>query len=267
MIAEKPIYNLTLPISPYFAVGSVFPWDSPYQTEDIATIEHNRAHLFYISMGSGTGTRLRTSGFCSTDGAQIREIDLDSLVNRDAVVLRIMKDQREAITEKDVDTAVRTSGSWDDSALIVVTGWGDEKRWERLGEDYSLDSPYFSPAAAERLSNEMEARGCDLLLTDCAHLDRPGGDFVRKEWLELPPWLRPPWPSDQAKVYLRHYTPEKVQADWSSSLTLTRNASVVVGLANCGLLKNFPVQLTILPMSVSEVAEAPCTVVAEPRRK
>ena len=61
MIEAKQMQNLTLPISAYFPVGSVFPWDSPYYTEDIATIERNRAHLFYISMGSGTGTRRRAS--------------------------------------------------------------------------------------------------------------------------------------------------------------------------------------------------------------
>jgi hypothetical protein len=103
------------------------------------------------------------------------------------------------------------------------------------------------------------------LLTDCAHLDRPGGEFARKEWLELAPWLRPPWPSDQAMVYLRHYTPQKVKADWSASRALTRNASVVVGLANCGALSRATARLTILPMSIADVAEAPCTVVAESR--
>src|SRR3712207_829394 len=98
MIEANQMHNLTLPISAYFPVGSVFPWDSPYYTEDIATIERNRAHLFYISMGSGTGTRLRTPGFGSPEGAQVREIVLDSLVNRDAVVLKIAKDQGERIT-------------------------------------------------------------------------------------------------------------------------------------------------------------------------
>jgi kynurenine formamidase len=263
MIEAEQMHNLTLPISAYFPVGSVFPWDSPYYAEDIATIERNRAHLFYISMGSGTGTRLRTPGFGSADGAQVREIDLESLVNREAVVLKIPKDRGEAITEDDIASAVRASGSWERSALIVATGWGDGKRWESLGEAYSDASPHFAPAAAEWLGVEMEERGSDLLLTDCAHLDRPGGEFARKEWLELAPWLRPPWPSDQAKVYLRHYTPEKVKADWSASRALTRNASVVVGLANCGALNGSTARLTILPMSIEGVAEAPCTVVAE----
>jgi kynurenine formamidase len=96
MIEAEQMHNLTLPISAYFPVGSVFPWDSPYYAEDIATIERSRAHLFYISMGSGTGTRLRTPGFGSADGAQVREIDLESLVNREAVVLKIPKDRGEA---------------------------------------------------------------------------------------------------------------------------------------------------------------------------
>ena len=134
-----------------------------------------------------------------------------------------------------------------------------------MGEAYSISSPHFAPAAAEWLSVETKERGCDLLLTNYAHLDRPGGEFARKEWSELVPWLRPPWPSDQAKAYLRHYTSEKVQADWSVSVALTRSASVVVGLANCGALNGPTARLTILPMSVEDVAEAPCTVVAESR--
>ena len=195
MIPAKQMHNLTLPISSYFPVGSVFPWESPYYTEDIATIERNRAHLFYISMGSGTGTRLRTPGFGSADGAQVREIDLDGLVNREAVVLKIPKDRGEALTENDIASAVRARGSWEGSALIVATGWGDGKRWESMGEAYSISSPHFAPAAAECdprpilgpeaaawVSVAMQERGWDRLLTDCAHLDRPGGEFARKQW-------------------------------------------------------------------------------------
>jgi kynurenine formamidase len=258
------VINLTLPLYPFMPVGNVWAWDSPFQLTPLMTPNSHGVSAYHMSFHSETGTRLMLAACYEDDAPKIHELDYRPLVNRPTVVIDIPKRAAEPILPEDIAAALRASGSWERSALIVATGWGDEKRWESLGEDYSTSSPHFAPAAAERLSVEMEERGSDVLLTDCAHLDRPGGEFARKEWLELVPWLRPPWPSDQAKAYLRHYTPEKVQADWSASLALTRNTSVVVGLANCGALSGPSVRLTILPMSIANVAEAPCTVVAEP---
>lgn len=257
------VVNLTLPIAPYFPVGSTFPWESPYWTEDIATVERNVAHLSYISMGSGTGTRLRAPSFGRSGAPTTSQLALDVLVNRDAVVLAIPRGAGEAINADDVDAAIAASGAWRDRAVIVATGWGDDERWERLGEAYALDSPYFTPAAAQRLSAAMRERGANLLVTDCAHLDRIGGMYAREEWTSVPPWQRPPYPSVQAKTYLRHYTRDKVRADFAASLALTHDAAVVVGLANCAALAGRAVRLTILPMFVQDVAETPCTVVAE----
>lgn len=257
------VVNLTLPIAPYGPIGSTFPWESPYWTEDIATVERNGAHLSYISMGSGTGTRLRGPSFARADAPSTAQCDLDVLVNRDAVVLRIPKRAGEAISPADVDAAIAASGDWRGSAVVIVTGWGDEERWRELGERYALESPHFTLEAAQQLRSVMRERTSDLLLTDCAHLDRIGAAHARAEWASAVPWQRPPWPSDQAKTYLRHYSPQNVQADWAASIALTRDAWAVVGLVNGGALRERRVRLTILPMFIQDVGEAPCTVVAE----
>ncbi|MCW2898837.1 MAG: Kynurenine formamidase [Streptosporangiaceae bacterium] len=255
------VVNLTMPISPYLPVGGLHAWESAYRTEPIATLEHNGANLFYITMCTGTGTRLRTPGFGDATGAQIPDMPLTALVNVPAYVLRVPKGPGEAITAADVDDALGGLPDWAGQALILVTGWGDAERWEQLGERYALETPHLSTEAAEIMASRMAEHGSTLLLTDCAHLDR--ASVAREEWADLPPWLRPSWPSDQAKAYVRHYTPEKVARDWQATLTLTRSASVVVGLAGAGALAAAEVQLTVLPLFIDDVAEAPCTVVAE----
>ncbi|WP_162606300.1 cyclase family protein [Jiangella asiatica] len=266
MTATSSVHTLTLPIAPHSPVSSVFPWDSPHLREDIATVERNRAHLFHIRMGSGTGTRMRTSGYGDASGATIDSLPRDRLVNLDTVVLRIPKDREESIGPADVRTAFEasdTAGAWTGCAVLLVTGWGDHSPRE-LGEDYLLATPHLSAAGAADLAGELRRRGAPLFLTDCADVDRPGGRHARAEWASVVPWQRPPWPSDQAKAYLRHYPAEKARADRAVSLSLTAVVPTVVALAGCGSIQADRVRLTALPLAVTDVAEAPCTVVAEP---
>jgi kynurenine formamidase len=263
-VDARRVQNLTLPISPYFPIGAVFPWQSAYWTEEIATIERNVAHLFYINMGSDTGTRLMGPAMSRRDGQGIQNLPLSLLVNRMTTVLRIAKPAGEAITPEDVVSAFDAAHDLHSGdAILVATGWGDDARWQTLGEAYALESPYFTPDAANTLLERMHSNASDLLLTDCAHLDRAGGSHARAEWATLAPWLRPTWPSEQAKAYLRHYTPEKMQEDWAATLSLTRKIWVVAGLANCGQLGVQRVSVTLLPMFVQDAGIALCTVMAQ----
>ncbi len=263
-MAGNRVQNLTLPIAPYFPIGAVFPWESAYWTEDIATIERNVAHLFFINMGSQTGTRLLGPGLSTREGRKVHELPLTALVNRMAHVLPIAKGAGEAIDARDIAAAFDVAGSiCTGDAIVIATSWGDNGRWKGMGEAYALESPYFTPAAAATLLEKMAAASSDLLLTDCAHLDRAGGATARDEWASLAPWLRPTFPSEQARAYLRHYSAEKMQADWAATLTLTRDVWAVAGLANCGALGAGRVRLTILPMFVQDAGSAPCTVVAD----
>jgi kynurenine formamidase len=106
MLTTTRVVNLTLPISPYVPVGATFPWESPYFTEDIATIERNGAHLSYISMGSGTGTRLRAPSFARQGARTTGNVDLAVLVNRAAAVLHIPKAASEPIEDAEIDAAL-----------------------------------------------------------------------------------------------------------------------------------------------------------------
>jgi kynurenine formamidase len=256
------IANLTMPISPYLPVGSILAWETPYQTEEIATLARNGAELFYISMGTGTGTRLLTPGYGAPGGAQVLDLPLSTLVDRPTLVLRIEKGAHQEITAAEVANALREYPGWTNEALMLNTGWGDGSRWESLGEQYTLHSPYLTVEAADLLVEQMSEHGTDLLLTDCAYLDQ-ASRYARNEWAALAPWLRPPWPSPQAQAYVRHYGRDKVAADWPATLRVTREASVVAGLVGTQILTSAWVRVTILPMFIEQVAEAPCTVVAE----
>jgi kynurenine formamidase len=256
--------NLTAPLSPFFPIGSVFPWDAAFRTEEIASYERNAARLFYISMGSDSGTRLMGPGLVSPDAPKIQSLSLDRLVNRVTRVVQIPKAAGEAIEAKEVKSALsKLTDLANGEAILIATGWGDGQKWKTVGEKYALESPYFTPKATEVILSVLEKNQSDLLLTDCAYLDRLGSPNVRAEWASLSPWLRPPWPSDQAQAYLRHYTAEMVKADWPVTLRVLEKTWAVAGLVNCGQLPSRRIRLTCLPMFVQDAGEAPCTVIAE----
>ena len=256
--------NLTIPLYPFFPVGSIFPWDAPFRTEDITSYERNAARLFYISMGSDSGTRLMGPGLISQDAPKIHTLALDTLVNRPTQVLSIPKSARQAIDADEVDRAFNQASNLSiGDAVLIATGWGDDQRWKALGEDYALQSPFFTPQAADCLLFHLEQIQTNLLLTDCAYLDQIGMRFVRQEWMNVPPWQRPGWPSDAAQAFLRHYTAEMAQADWTVTRRILGKTWAIAGLANCGALPPKRLTVTCLPMFVQDAGEAPCTVIAE----
>lgn len=256
--------NLTIPLYPNFPGGSVFPWESPFQTEDIATYDRNGARLFYIALASETGTRLMGPSLVKSTGASVAEASLPDLLNRDTSVLRISKGPGEAITCSDLDAALKNvSPLQAGDALLIATGWGDEKRWKKIGSDYATRSPYFTQQAAHRLLEIMQDAESNLLLTDCVYLDQPANSLHHRPWLEAPAWMRPPFPSDQARSYLRCYTTEMVQMDWPITIQMLSHVWAVVGLANCGSFTADRLRVSCLPMFIDEAGEAPCTIVAE----
>ncbi len=264
MDKAKKTVNLTIPLSPFFPIGSVFPWDAPFHTEDITSYKVNAARLFYISMGSDTGTRLMGPGLFGPDAPKVDSLALDTLVNRSTILLSIPKAARQAIDAEDVERAFSRVGAWDPGdAVLLATGWGDQQRWKTLGENYALESPYLTLQAAECLLTYLEKYQSNLFLTDCAYLERLGDKFVRWEWMNVPPWQRPAWPSEEAQAYLRHFTRDMAEADWVVTRRILQKTWAIAGLANCGSLPSQRLRITCLPMFVQEAGEAPCTVIAE----
>lgn len=255
--------NLTIPLYPYIPTGNVFQWESPFITEDIATYEKNSARLFYISIGSSTGTRLLSPALISQNGIKVSDVPLEKLLNRYASVLRIPKKENEVITADEIELAFLNVLPHLSDAIIIATGWGDNQNWKILGENFSRNSPVLSIDAAALLIEKMIEIQSDFLLTDCLYLDNISSNFVNQSWLDQPSWLRLPWPSEMAKAYLRTNSNFKFHKTWEVTSKLLEKIWVIAGLANCSSLTCTRPKISCGPMFIENVGEVPCTVVAE----
>jgi len=257
------VINLTRPITPHSPAGTYLPWEAPYRVEDIVTLKVNGANLFHITMGSGAATRLLAPNLGDPEAATTRDLAPERLLNREATVVRVTPAPGGALEADRLRAAIEAAAPRHGDAVVLVTGWGDTDHW-RTDEQYYLDTPFLPEPAAETLAELLSGLGVDLLLTDCAYLDQPRRSPLAQEWISLPPWLRPPWPSDATRVYLDHYRPDQARRDWAATLALTSRIWSVVGLVGCGALPGTRTRLTIAPLPVEGVGEVPCTVIAFP---
>jgi kynurenine formamidase len=149
-------------------------------------------------------------------------------------------------------------------ALLIRTGWGSVQRARELKERFVLDSPRLSKEAARALARLLRERGSPFLAIDTPCLVDNAQAHAQREWLALPAWLRPPWPSDIARTYLRHYNPEKLAQDWGGDRILLQACPIVLALANAHAVTQPHVLLTALPFFVEDAPASPVTVVAKP---
>lgn len=258
------VVNLTRPIAVASVAGSVLPWESPYRTEPIATLKLNGANLFHIEMSPSAATRLVGARIVDPKATSTRDLDPSTLLNRSATMVRVPGEPGRGLTGADLTEALDQVRPLHGDALVLVTGWGDQAPEVFTGEGYVCDAPYLLPEAVEVLRKVLAEIDSHLLLTDMPYIDRAGGTHAREEWMELQPWVRPPWPSPNAGAYVRHYTKSKVEQDWSATFALLRTAWTVLGLVGCAALGTTRVLLNIAPFQVVDVGEVPCTVVAAP---
>lgn len=250
--------SLTQPLSTASPAGSLLPWEQPYRTEPIATLEHNGANLFHIRMSPSVSTRILCLRVVDGAAPSLQETDPLRLINREADVLRVAA-QGGKIGRDALAAALDTAGGA--SALMLLTGWGAVPVTD---ETHLRTAPWLSLEAAELLATTVAQRGIDLVLTDLPYLTDPAATHAGRQWLAAPGWQRPPWPSSTAAAYLdRFYPRDHVRADWAPTVGILRHALLVLGLAGGGSLRE-RTRLTVAPLNVSEVGEAPCTVVAEP---
>ncbi|WP_162606301.1 cyclase family protein [Jiangella asiatica] len=259
--------DLTLPLYPFMPVGNVWAWDSPFQLAPIMTPDSHGVSAYDMSFHSETGTRLMLAACYADDAPKIDELDYARLVNRPAVVIDIPKGALEAIMPEDIDATLAVDPDVrPGDAVLVRTGWGDGERYRRLGDEYATTTPHFSVAGAERLVEVMREKDLDLMLTDCAYVGGHGKGLQYPEWSSRRPWDRPPFPSDQARIYMRHYVGSRgaggTGPDFPASVPLHASVSPVAALANCGSVTAKRITVTVLPLYLAGAAGAPCTVVA-----
>lgn len=254
--------NLTMPLSSKIDMGYSLPWDSPFRTEEITNYSVHDARLFHICSGSETGTRLISPRFFLPDKSCISDIPLSDLVNRPTSVITISKTEGVEIDVLDLERGFDEAKIHSGDAILIRTGWGEEERYKNSGEKYTFESPFFTAESARLLIRLMEKFKSNLLLTDCVYLDKIGKGSVRKDWGKYPVWLRPPYPSEQAKAYLQRNRERIAREEWVASKIILDKCWSVLALLNCGEIESKRVQITCLPMFVVNAGSAPCTVIA-----
>jgi len=260
------IVNLTLPLYPFMPVGNVWAWDSPFQKFPITTHEKNGIAFFQMSFHSETGTRLMLSACYDSKAPVLDQLDYLGFVNRPTVVIDIPKHEYEEILPSDIDATLMVDPDFHEgNAVLIRTGWGDDERYRKIEDNYAIQTPHFSVAGAKRLVEVMKAKHSDLFLTDCAYIGNTGEKFMRSEWALRQPWDRPPFPSQQARIYMRLYREDLGKGarsgDWAASVPLHAHLTPVAALANCGAISKKLIKITLLPLFMEGGSGAPCSVV------
>ncbi|MEW1822869.1 cyclase family protein [Arthrobacter sp. NPDC080031] len=260
-------HNLTLPLYPFMPVGNVWAWDSPFQRTDVMTPATHGVSAHHLTFHSETGTRLMLGACYDANAPRLHEMDYGDFLNRPTIVIDIPKGPDEEIEPADIDATLASDPDYrEGDAVLIRTGWGDGERYRTIGDAYAQHTPHFSVAGAERLIEVMAEKNSDVMLTDCAYIGNLGRDFMYPEWSSREPWDRPPFPSQQARIYMRHYTPERGAGggapDWASSVPLHGAMSPVAAVANCGSITAKRIRVTVLPVFLRGASGAPCSVIA-----
>lgn len=254
--------DLTLPLYDWMPVGNVWAWDVPFQTEPIVTIEKNGFELFKITMFSETGTRLMIPRMQHADAPTVDKINHEELMLRQTVVVDLPKGSEEEISEQEIRDALEGVDFPCGSALLVRTGWGDDERWEKIGDDYARNTPHWSPEAAVYVCDWLIERNSNLILSDVAYYGR-GEKYVLPLWGSKPAWERPPFPSIEAKRFLAEYDRTKSEEDWDSPPIFNKKGIMFVGACcNCNQITKDKVDIIVVPMKIKGAAGASCNVIA-----
>jgi len=255
------VIDCTLPLYDYMPVGNVWAWDVPFQSQPITNDVIHGYELMMITMHSEAGTRLMIKAMQDKSAPKVDELPLDQLVNQDAIVIDIPCEIGYAVQPEDIEKAFNGVDFQEGDAVIIRTGWGDDNRWEKIGDDYARKTPYISKNAAEKLVEIMKANKSDLVGTDCAYWGR-GDKYQLPEWASKPAWERNPFPSIEAKRYLAQYTKDKAYADFQSPYVMNSNGMMYIGaMCNLNQIEKKRFKMTVLPLKLKGARGSTCSVV------
>lgn len=256
-----PQLNLTRPLRPS-AYGHLLPWERAYETEPIATLEHNGANLFHIEMSPAASTRILGARVVDASAPAVRDIAPEALLNRPTAVVRVAPNDEGIVTVEELERGLAEAAPERADALLIATGWGDADDFSPYDEGQLTDAPFLDRAALGRLRDELITLESDLVLADVPYIQGVHVETLAHEWLAVDQWQRPSWPSSVAKAYMRRYDATTALQEWAPTVGLLRTAWLVVGLRGTGRLDTSRTTLNVAPFQVEDVGEAPCTVVA-----
>lgn len=255
--------DCTIPLYDFMPVGNVWAWDVPFHTEPITTHKNNSYELWMITMHSEAGTRLMIKAMQDPNAPTVDKLPLEQLVNREAVVIDVPCGFDGSVSKEQIIAGFENADYRDGDVVILRTGWGDDNRWEKLGDDYARHTTCISKEAAEELCRIMKEHNSDLAGSDVAYWGR-GDKYQGPLWADRPAWARNPFPSIEAKRFLAQYTPEKAIEDWESpNVMTTNNINFIGAMVNLGEIKKQRVKITVLPMKLQGARGATCNVFVE----
>ena len=186
--------DCTIPLYDFMPVGNVWAWDVPFHSEPITTHKNNSYELWMITMHSEAGSRIMIKAMQDPNAPTVDRIPLEKLVIRDAVVKDIHCRYHGSDKPQQIKDGFAKADYRKGDVVILRTGWGDDKRWEKIGDDYARHTPCISKAAAEELCRIMKENGSDLAGSDVAYWGR-GDKFQGSLWADRPGWAVNPFPS------------------------------------------------------------------------
>ena len=255
--------DCTIPLYDFMPVGNVWAWDVPFHSEPITTHGKQSYELWMITMHSEAGTRLMIKAMQDPNAPTVDRIPLEQLINRPAVVIDTPCGRDGAVTAEQIVEGFSKVNFRKGDAVIVRTGWGDNCRWEEIGDDYARHGPCISKAAAEKLCEIMKANGSDLAGSDVAYWGR-GDKYQGPMWADRPGWARNPFPSIEAKRFLAQYTAEMAIEDWESPNVMTMNDINFIGaMVNLGSITKENVKLSVVPLKLKGARGATCNAFVE----
>jgi len=65
--------------------------------------------------------------------------------------------------------------------VLIRTGWGNNQRYEQMGDDYAVRTPHFSEAGSLRLAEVMREKKSDTVAIDVAYVGSCGWKFMKRE--------------------------------------------------------------------------------------